>query len=238
MSSMMIRQRLLLPVLAALAGCGGDLVLPSPSGEGVALSIVDGNGQTGTVGEELPRPLVVSVESDGAPAPDHTVAFSIVSAPPGVQVEPDTAFTGEDGRAAAHVVLGREPGAYEISATLVVAESEPLPMAVFEGSAVAGEPDTLRADSPLTQPGRRGEVVAEPPAVVVLDRFGNGVPGAQVDWAVTAGDGQVSGGATADADGRATATWTLGSRAGVQKLTARVEGAHGSPVTFIAVVLF
>ena len=46
--------------LAAIQGCGGDLALPSSSGDGVALSIVDGNGQRGTVGEELPRPLVVS----------------------------------------------------------------------------------------------------------------------------------------------------------------------------------
>lgn len=238
MSSTTIRQRLLLLTLAALAGCGGDLVLPSPSDEGLALSIVDGNGQTGTVGQELPRPLVVSVDSDDGPIPGRVVAFSIVSSPPGVQVEPDSAVTGDDGRAAAQVVLGPEPGAYEITATLVVGEPQPPPTALFEGSAVAGEPDTVRADSPLTQPGRRGEVVAEPPTVVVLDRFGNPVAGADIAWEVTAGEGEVSGGATADAEGRATAIWTLGTRAGVQKLAARVEGAHGSPLTFTAVVLF
>ena len=237
MSRTMRRHRLLLLTLAALLGCGGDLVLPAPSGEGVALTVVDGNGQLGQVGEELPRQLVVEVESERGPVPDLAVAFSIVAGPPGLRLEPDTAVTGDDGRAAARVTLGTELGAYEIEARLVVAETEP-PTAVFEGSAVAGDPDTLRAVGPLLQPGRRGEPVEEPPTVVVVDRFGNPVAGAPVAWDVTAGGGEVSGGTTADGEGRATAIWTLGNGAGFQKLEATVDGATGSPVSFSAVVLF
>jgi hypothetical protein len=237
MSSTMIRHRFPFLLLAALSGCGGDLTLPTHSGEGVDLSIVDGNGQTGTVGEELPRPLVVSAEEGGAPAANHTVAFSIVTAPAGAMVEPDTARTGEDGRAAAQLVLGPETGPYEVVARLVVAASE-APTAVFQGSVIAGSPDTVRATTPLVQPGRRGDEVSEAPTVVVLDRFGNPVPGAAVRWSVTAGGGSVSGGETTDAEGRASASWTLGNGVGAQKLTAAVEGAHGSPVTFTAFVLF
>jgi hypothetical protein len=60
-----------------------------------------------------------------------------------------------------------------------------------------------------------------------------------VAWEVTTGGGTVSSAATATGeDGRASVTWTLGLRIGVQKLVARVEGAHGSPVTFTATVLF
>jgi adhesin/invasin len=146
--------------------------------------------------------------------------------------------TGEDGRAVARWVLGPEVGPYEVEARLVVSEPEPPPSLVFEASAVAGEPDTLRAISPLSQPGRRGEPVRDQPSVVVLDRFGNPVAGAPVTWAVTAGGGTVTGGTAAGEDGMATASWTLGMGIGVQKLTARVEGAHGSPVTFTATVLF
>jgi hypothetical protein len=229
-------QRFLCLSLAALVGCGGDVTLPAPSGQGVTLSIVDGQDQTGRVGEELPRQLVVSVAEDGAPLGDHAVAFSIVSAPVGVTLEPDTAFTGEDGRAATKVVLGPEMGAYEIEATLVVAD--PPPTERFEGAAVAGAPDTLRALSPVNQPGRREEVVEDAPTVVVLDRFGNPVAGAEVGWEVTAGGGEVSGATTADANGRATVAWTLGDARGAHKLVARVEGAHGSPLTFLAQVLF
>ncbi len=224
--------------LAAVQGCGGDLALPSSSGDGVALSIVDGNGQRGTVGEELPRPLVVSVEAGGTPIPGHEVAFVFVGDPAGGRLEPDTAVTGEDGRAVARWVLGPEAGPYEVVARLLVSEPEPPPSLVFEASAVAGEPDTLRALTPVSQPGRRGEPVRDQPSVLVVDRFGNPVAGAPVAWAVTAGGGTVTGGTATGEDGMATASWTLGMGIGVQKLTARVEGAHGSPVTFTATVLF
>jgi len=112
-------------------------------------------------------------------------------------------------------------------------------MAVFEASAVAGEPDTVRAVSPVSQPGRIGQPTPEDPTVIVVDRFGNPVGGAAVDWEVTTGRGSVSGPQTETGpDGKATVMWTLGPAIGVQKLRARVEGAHGSPVTFTATVLF
>jgi Bacterial Ig-like domain (group 1) len=222
--------------LTALVGCGGDLVLPAPSGVGVTLSIEGGEDQTGRAGEKLPRQLVVRVAENDAPLDDQEVAFSIVSGPAGLTLEPDTALTDEDGYAATEVVLGPAMGAYEIEATLVVAD--PPPTKVFVGSVVAGAPDTIRALSPVNQPGRRAEVVEDAPTVVVLDRFGNPVAGAEVEWEVIAGGGQVSGATAADASGRATATWTLGEARGAQKLVARVEGGHGSPLTFLALVLF
>ena len=222
--------------LAGLVGCGGDVVLPAPSSEGAVLAIFDGNGQTGKAGEDLPEELVVSVLQGGAPLAGHAVAFTIVSAPAGVELEPDTAVTDEEGFASTQVMLGPEMGDYEIAATLVVAD--PAPTKVFEGSVVAGNPDTLRALSPVNQPGRREEEVEDAPTVLVLDRFGNPVAGAVVEWEVTTGGGQVNGAATADGNGQATATWILGDTRGAQKLAARVEGAHGSPLTFLALVLF
>ena len=230
--------------LAALAGalilgCGGDLTLPTSSGAGVDLSIVGGNGQTGTVGQELPEPLVVGVESGGAPIEGHKVAFVVAGDPAAGQLEPDTAVTGPDGRAVARWVLGSETGSYEVEARLVVSEPAPPPTAVFEASAVAGEPDTVRAVSPVSQPGWIGQPTPEDPTVVVLDLFGNPVAGAGVEWNVTTGRGSVSSPQTATGtDGRATVTWTLGLSVGVQKLTARVDGINGSPVTFTATVLF
>ncbi len=63
--------------LAALAGCGGDLALPTSSGEGIALSVEDGDKQTGTVGEALPEPLVVRVSSGATRGLGLRVAFSM-----------------------------------------------------------------------------------------------------------------------------------------------------------------
>jgi hypothetical protein len=76
--------------------------------------------------------------------------------------------------------------------------------------------------------------------VRVVDRFGNPVPDAAVAWQVTSGQGDVSAGSTpTDATGKATVTWTLGNRIGVQKLTAATSGSvTGAPVTFTATVLF
>jgi hypothetical protein len=106
-------------------------------------------------------------------------------------------------------------------------------------SGVAGEPDTARAVGPVSQPGRIGQPTPEDPTVLVVDLVGNPVDGAEVHWDVTTGKGSVSSAQTATGtDGRASVTWTLGSGIGVQKLTARVDGAHGSPVTFTATVLF
>jgi Big-like domain-containing protein len=225
--------------LAATLGCGGDLALPSSSGDGVELAIVGGNGQTGTVGQELPKPLVVSVQSGGTPIEGHEVAFVVAGDSAAGRLEPDTAVSGPDGRAVAHWVLGPEVGSHEVEARLVVSEPTPPPSAVFEASAVAGEPDTMRAVSPLSQPGRIGRPVPEAPVVLVLDQFGNPVGGAGVDWEVTAGGGTVSSPSTATGgDGKASVTWTLGLGIGVQKLVARVGSAHGSPMTFTATVLF
>ncbi len=225
--------------VAGAWGCGSDLDLPSASGEGVDLAIVGGNGQTGTVGQELSDPLEVRVAADGVPIPGHMVAFVVNGDAAAGRIEPDTAVTGSDGRATARWVLGSEAGAYEVQARLVVTEPAPPPSAVFEASALAGEPDTLRAASPASQPGRIAQPVSDAPTVRVVDQFGNAVPGAAVTWNVTAGGGTASSGETATgADGEATVTWTLGLGVGVQKLTARVEGAHGNPVTFTATVLF
>jgi hypothetical protein len=225
--------------LALVLGCGDSLVLPTSSGQGVELSILGGNGQTGTVGQELPEPLVVGVESAGAPIKGHRVAFVVAGDPAAGRLDPDTAVTGTDGRAIARWVLGSEPGPHEVEARLVVSEPAPPPTAVFEASALAGEPDTVRAVSPVSQPGRLGRPAPEDPTVLVLDRFGNPVGGVQVAWTVTAGRGEVSNAQTpTGSDGKAAVTWTLGLSVGVQKVTARVDRAHGSPVTFTATVLF
>jgi hypothetical protein len=225
--------------LAGMLGCGGDLSLPSATGDGLSLTIVDGNGQTGTVGQELPEPLIVEVESGETPIHGQQIAFVVSGDSAAGRLEPDTAVTGEDGRAATRWVLGSVPGSHEVEAKLVVTDPAPPPTAVFEASAVAGDPDTVRAVSPVSQPGRIGRPVPEAPTVMVLDHFGNPVLGADVAWDVTSGGGTLSSPTTAaDASGKATVTWTLGIGIGVQKLSARVDGAHGSPVMFTATVLF
>jgi hypothetical protein len=227
-------------LLGASVGCGEGLTLPDPSAGGVELSIVGGNGQSGTVGEGLDQPLAVKVvDSSGAPIVGLPVAFVVVSGDDGGRLEPDTAITNAQGQASTIWVLGTRPGDRTADARVLVT-GDSIPQAVtFQATAVAGTPDTLRAVSPLIQPGRRNEAAANPPVVLAVDRFGNPVVGVPVHWEVTAGGGVLSDSlASTGADGTSSVSWILGDRSGVQKVTALLDGASGSPVTFSVLVLF
>jgi hypothetical protein len=226
-------------LLVGLASCGGDLTLPGGSAAGLDLEVLRGNGQSGTVGQPLPDPVVVRVATDaGTPMNGKRVAFA---APGGdaAAFNPDIAVTDSKGEALTHWVLGTSPGTY-VGEARIVAEGDTIVKSVsFQADAMPGAPDTVRAAGPTTQPGHRGETLADSLTVVVLDRYGNPVGGAQVEWKAAKDDGQASEEiALTNADGVSSVTWTLGSQVGVQRLEAKVGGASGSPVAFTAVVLF
>jgi hypothetical protein len=226
-------------LVVGLASCGGDLTLPGGSAAGLGLEVLRGNGQSGTVGQALPDPVVVRVATDaGTPMSGQRVAFA---APSGSAVEfnPDIAVTDSKGEALTHWVLGTSPGTYVGEARIVAEGDTVIRSVTFQADASPGDPDTVRAAGPTTQPGHRGETLAESLTVVVVDRYGNPVGGAQVEWKPGKDAGQVSApSALTGADGVSSVTWTLGSQIGVQKLETKVEGASGSPVAFSAVVLF
>jgi hypothetical protein len=227
-------------LLAAGLGCSSDVLLPEPPGGGdnVALTIYDGDEQTGTVGEPLPRPLAVQVLTPRQqPASGREVAFVVVD-PASGQVSPDVSITNSDGVATANWVLGSTSGSYVVTAHLVGGEAENQ-VTEFRADANPAAPDTLHPASDLTQPGRRGRQVEKAPVVHVVDRFGNPVPKAQVVWQVTGGDGRVLEPISLTDDlGNASAQWTLGNRIGAHRLTATIGSVSGSPVTFLASVFF
>jgi Big-like domain-containing protein len=221
-------------------GCASDVLLPDPAGGSagpVALTMFSGDPQTGTVGELL-NPLIVKVLAGDQPARGRQVAFLITGDPAAGTITPDTATTDSEGKAVAHWTLGTVPGDYLVVARLVGDETA-TQVAEFRAAANAGSPETLSPASAQAQAGRRKQPVADAPVVRVVDRYGNPVPNVSVAWRVTAGQGELGAASTAtDADGKATVAWTLGSRIGVQKLTAAIEAVTGSPVTFTATVLF
>jgi PKD repeat protein len=94
-----------------LVACsGGDLVLPR-DGTAAAIEVVDGDEQTGSVGQPLSDPVAVEVrDAAGAPVQGATVQFAFTSAGDGAQVAPETTETDTLGRAEAHVVLGSKIG--------------------------------------------------------------------------------------------------------------------------------
>jgi hypothetical protein len=238
---------LFLPAAAAwflgLTGCGGDLTLPaSPPTTGLSLAVLQGDGQTGTVGQPLPNPVVVVVRTEaGVPIPDRQVVFVQTTTGTNDTFDPDTVVTDAQGKALTHWVLGTTPGSYSAQATVVPQGDTAVPVpAQIQAAAVADAPDSVRADGPVIQAGRRGEPVAEPLVVAVVDRYGNPVAGIEVRWKTEHGNGEVSPAdrTVTDADGRSGVTWTLGNRIGIQQATAEVQDLIGSPVTFSATVGF
>jgi hypothetical protein len=226
--------------MLVLLGCGADLTLPgSTTTPGLAVAVVQGDGQIGTVGQELPKPVVVEVKTDGGQAmPGRRVAF-VAAEGAGTGFDPDTALTNSLGQAETRWVLGTAVGVYTAEARVVPDGESALPSAPLQATADPDAPDTVRAIGPTTQPGNRGEPLPEPLAVLTVDRFGNPVAGAEVRWDASSGNGSLSAETTlTGSDGTTSVIWTLGNRVGVQRATAKVEHADGSPVTFSATVLF
>src|ERR671915_18736 len=98
-----LRFRALLHPLALgclVAACGGgDLSLPEGD-RPLAIEVVDGDGQLGSVGKPLAAPVVVEVtDPDGDPVEGATVEFALTSAGEGAGITPSTALTNAEGHA-------------------------------------------------------------------------------------------------------------------------------------------
>jgi adhesin/invasin len=100
----------------------------------------------------------------------------------------------------------------------------------------AGPAASIAPSDGTDQSAAAGTLVSNPPSVLLTDMDANPVSDVIVTFAVTSGGGSITGGApTTDASGIATVgSWTLGSTAGTNTLTARAEGLIGSTITFTA----
>jgi hypothetical protein len=219
--------------LLALSACGGeDLLLPS-SGQPALITVVSGNGQTGTVGQPLGDPWVVEVTDPG----DRPVAgVEVVFVAPGdATITPnDTVVTGSDGRATVRYTLATASGQQTIEAHAKPVVPTPSLTATF--SAIAQPEPAVRL---VPDGGDKQEAEVQTPlgdslVVKAIDRFGNGVAGIEVSW--SASDGTVSPETViTGADGRAATLRTLGERPGLYRTSAEVvPELEGSPVAFEA----
>jgi hypothetical protein len=100
------------------------------------------------------------------------------------------------------------------------------------------EPRVPAAIEPFSGTGQQaapGTQLAAPLTVEVTDADGNPAPGAVVSWSVVSGGGAISPtSTTSDAQGRASAQFTLGPSEGEQQAQAAAVGLTGSPVVFTA----
>jgi adhesin/invasin len=198
----LLRRPLASIVLLAVAACGGgDLVLPN-EGQPADVVVVSGNGQTGTILEPLPDSLVVKVtDRFGNPVAGVEVTWA---AEGGGDVQPATATTGPDGRAATQRILGAQPGSYGTTALVTLLPED---VASFTTTAVAAKLVLV------TQPGATatsGGVIDPQPVLQLQDASGNPAarPGVAVTVQIASGGGTLQGTTTQTSDGDGRVTFT------------------------------
>ena len=204
------------------------------------LEKISGDEQQGPAGVQLDEPFVISVldQNGSAIAGGAVVTFSVIAGGGTLSVE--TATADASGQAATRLTLGSDPGPNTIEVTVAGLEPVTFTATAIEQEITVGEqamPHTLTKVSGDNQQGLAGEQLAAPFVVSVLDQNGSAIAGgAVVTFSVIAGGGTLSvETATADANGRARSTLTLGSEPGTNTVAATVAGLE--PVTFTATAI-
>ena len=203
---------------------------------GAATQIVQlaGDGQSAIVNTILPTAAAVIVRDQfNNPVPGVPVVFAPASG--GGSVTGGSAVTDTAGAArVGSWKLGTLVGQNALTATASGLTGSPVLFTASGSRDVAAQLLRVSID---TQMATAGQAVSTPPAVRVVDQYGNPIPGAPVTFALT---GTLLGSltpssATTDSLGVArVASWTLATVAGLNTLDATAPGLAGSPMTFSA----
>jgi adhesin/invasin len=200
------------------------------------ITTVAGGTQRALAGSLLPQAVVVRVTSRRArPVEGVLVKFRLSDG--NGTLDPQSALSDADGRARTVWTLGDLPGRQTIFATVeridsaltVVAEAEPVAA------------NTRLAAISEHASGEAGHKLSDTIAIRVSDSTGRALADVPVTW-VALDNGRVEAiDARSDSVGEARALWTLGSKAGAQRLRAQVGNGHGKgavpPVTVHATAL-
>ncbi len=201
-----------------------------------SIAVSAGDNQTATVNTAVTTPPAVIVRDQfNNPVAGVAVVFAVGSG--------TSSITGADQTTNASGIatvgswtLGRTTGVYTLTATSAGLTGSPV---TFTATASAAAPASIAVSAGNNQSAPAGTAVPTPPAVVLRDQFDNPVPGVAVTFAVAAGGGSVNPTTpvTTGADGIAAVTsWTLGTTAGANRLTAAASGSGitGNPLSFTA----
>ena len=194
------------------------------AGAPVGILVISGDGQRGTAGAGLAKPIVVRVvDATGNGVADAALVLS----PSDGSVRDTSTHTDSTGIARIRWTLGRSAGEHALGVHMdgvkkllrVTAHALPAPPANLSFDDAPPDGRTPRA---------RGKSLV----ALVTDAFGNPVPDARVSFSTKSGS--VSPGrAVSDAKGRVKLVWNSGSRTADQSLTGVVQGTDVRG-TFIA----
>lgn len=206
------------------------------------LSVVSGDGQTGTINSLLPQPLVVGAfDAIGRPIPNLTLTFAVTRSDglifSGTQQGRTLAIqTGSDGQASVQFRLGSRNGVgiNQVSTTAPGFAGQ----ASFSADSMVGAPKQIRVVSGEIQTGAVGTALAEPLVAIVLDAGGNPVVGVPVTFNVQSGSGLIGGQPTytvnTDSDGKAYAVLVLGPQEGVNNNLVSAAFGTGESAFFVS----
>ena len=227
---------LLVPLM--LAGCGEKSAGPGITGDSDFGPVPSGpvhsfgDGQTGHVGDPLPRAVGISLlDERDHPVDGITVEFTVILGN-GTVVNPVTK-TDNNGTAKTVWILGTvSRGIQSISANIKGFDFDPI---VFSATGLPGPGEFLTLLAGDSQAGQAGSPLPVLIVVRATDEYGNGVPNQLVKFSPNTGDGSMTpGDIGADEDGKAIAIWTLGAQAGIQEASIWSPGLTGSPVRILA----
>jgi adhesin/invasin len=201
------------------------------AGTPTQMALYAGNNQTATVGTAVATaPSVRLRDQYGNNCANAAVTFTVTAG--GGTITTAAATTDANGIATCGSwTLGTTVGTNTLTATRTG-----LTTVTFTATGTVGAASKMSLNAGNTQTATAGTAVATAPSVLVTDAYNNPVSGIAVTFAVASGGGTVTTtAATTNATGVATCgSWTLGTTAGANTLTATRAGLTGSPVTFTA----
>ena len=208
-----------------------EVTLRVTAGNAASMTLNAGNSQSRTVGSAVTvAPSVLVRDAFSNPAVGAVVTFAVT----GGSGQLTGASAIVDGSGIARVgswTLGTTAGANQLTATLGI-----LAPVIFSATGTPGVATQVVVTGGNNQSAVAASPVAVPPTVAVRDQFGNGVTGVSVTFAVTSGGGSITGASQTSAGVGGTATvgsWTLGSNAGTNTLSATATGV-GTPAVITA----
>jgi hypothetical protein len=189
-----------------------------------SVAVVAGSTQRAAAGMPLPQPVAVRVtDRRGHPVEGTMVRFRTADGQG--SIEPTAALTNHDGRAHTLWTLGELPGRQTLlarvdridSAVAVAAEADPVP---------ANTRVAALADSPH---GTATATLTDPVGVRLTDSTGRVLRDVPITWLALDGGRVTALSPRTDSLGEAHARWTLGPKAGRQRLHALVGSGRGMP---------
>ena len=221
---------------ATSTGLSGSPVTFSATGRAGAakqIALKAGNAQTAVAGTAVATaPSVIVKDANNNPVSGVNVTFAVARG--GGSLTSASAATNASGIATVGSwTLGTTAGANTLTATSTGLSGSPV---TFSATGRAGAAKQIALKAGNAQTAVAGTAVATAPSVIVKDANNNPVSGVNVTFAVARGGGSLtSASAATNASGIATVgSWTLGTTAGANTLTATSTGLSGSPVTFSA----